>query len=99
FRYADGEPWVLDGLSLRVASGESVVLTGPSGCGKTTLLKIMLGQLLPVEGEVLIGGMPLTQIGLTSYRTLIGAVMQDDRLFAGSLADNISFFDSAPDQS
>lgn len=98
FRYADGEPWILDGLSLHVASGESVVLTGPSGCGKTTLLKIMLGQLLPVEGEVLIGGMPLTQIGLTYYRTLIGAVMQDDRLFAGSLADNICFFDTAPDQ-
>ncbi|MBS0453567.1 MAG: peptidase domain-containing ABC transporter [Proteobacteria bacterium] len=98
FRYADGEPWIIDGLSIHIASGESVVLTGPSGCGKTTLLKIMLGQLLPVEGEVLIGGRPLTQIGLTYYRTLIGAVMQDDRLFAGSLADNICFFDSAPDQ-
>lgn len=98
FRYADGEPWILDGLSMHIASGESVVLTGPSGCGKTTLLKIMLGQLLPTEGEVLIGGMPLTQIGLTYYRTLVGAVMQDDRLFAGSLADNICFFDGAPDQ-
>jgi ATP-binding cassette subfamily B protein RaxB len=98
FRYADGEPWVVDGLSMRIGNGEAVVLVGPSGCGKTTLLKIMLGQLQPVEGDVLVGGVPLAQLGLTYYRNLIGAVMQDDRLFAGSLADNISFFDSAPDQ-
>jgi ATP-binding cassette, subfamily B, bacterial CvaB/MchF/RaxB len=98
FRYADGEPWVVQGLSLRVAAGESVVLVGPSGCGKTTLLKIMLGQLNPIEGEVLIGGVPLAQLGLDAYRSMIGAVMQDDQLFAGSLADNISFFDNAPDQ-
>jgi ATP-binding cassette, subfamily B, bacterial CvaB/MchF/RaxB len=98
FRYADGEPWIVDGLNMTIAAGESVVLVGPSGSGKTTLLKIMLGQLKPVEGEVLVGGMPLSQIGLSYYRSMIGAVMQDDRLFAGSLADNICFFDSAPDQ-
>jgi ATP-binding cassette, subfamily B, bacterial CvaB/MchF/RaxB len=77
---------VIDGLSLAVRAGESVALIGPSGCGKTTLLKIMLGQLEPVEGEVLIGGMPLKQLGLSYYRSLIGTVMQNDRLFAGSLA-------------
>jgi ATP-binding cassette, subfamily B, bacterial CvaB/MchF/RaxB len=98
FRYADGEPWIIDGLNMQVGNGEAVVLVGPSGCGKTTLLKIMLGQLQPVEGEVLIGGIPLAQLGLAYYRSLIGAVMQDDQLFAGSLADNISFFDSAPNQ-
>jgi ATP-binding cassette, subfamily B, bacterial CvaB/MchF/RaxB len=98
FRYADGEPWVIDGLSLTVHQGESVALIGPSGCGKTTLLKIMLGQLEPNEGEVLIGGLPLKQLGLAYYRSMIGTVMQNDRLFAGSLADNISFFDTALDQ-
>ncbi len=98
FRYADGEPWIINGLNMHVGNGEAVVLVGPSGCGKTTLLKIMLGQLQLVEGEVLIGGIPLAQLELAYYRSLIGAVMQDDRLFAGSLADNISFFDSTPDQ-
>ncbi len=98
FRYADGEPWVIDDLNLHVHAGESVALVGPSGCGKTTLLKIMLGQLEPNEGEVLIGGMPLKQLGLAYYRSLLGTVMQNDRLFAGSLADNICFFDPTPDQ-
>jgi ATP-binding cassette subfamily B protein RaxB len=93
FRYAADEPWVLKDLNLLIAAGESVAITGPSGCGKTTLLKIMLGQLKPEEGEVLVGGVPLKQLGLQAYRDMIGVVMQDDRLFAGSVAENIALFD------
>ena len=93
FRYADGEPWVLRGCSLRIGSGESVAITGPSGCGKTTLVKVMLGLLEPTEGEVLFGGVPIRKIGVKRFRSMVGAVMQDDQLFAGSLADNISFFE------
>jgi ATP-binding cassette, subfamily B, bacterial CvaB/MchF/RaxB len=99
FRHSDGEPWLFDGLNLKIEAGESVAIVGPSGCGKTTLVKIMLGQLIPQEGEVLIGGLPLRQIGLSFYRSQIGTVMQNDRMFAGSLADNICFFDTTPDQS
>lgn len=98
FRYAAGEPWVLDGVNFSVSAGESVAITGPSGCGKTTLLKIMLGQLEPQEGEVLVGGVPLRQLGLQRHRDRIGVVMQDDRLFAGSLAENIALFDSRIEQ-
>ena len=97
FRYAAGEPWVLDGVSFTVAAGESVAITGASGCGKTTLLKIMLGQLEPQEGEVLAAGVPLRQLGLQRHRDRIGVVMQDDRLFAGSLAENIALFESRID--
>jgi ATP-binding cassette, subfamily B, bacterial CvaB/MchF/RaxB len=93
FRYAQGEAWVLRNVSVHIRAGESVAIAGPSGCGKTTLLKIMLGQLQPEEGEVLIGGIPLKQLGLKTYREHIGVVMQDDQLFAGSFAENISFFD------
>jgi ATP-binding cassette subfamily B protein RaxB len=84
---------------MNIRAGESVAISGPSGCGKTTLLKIMLGQLQPEEGEVLIGGIPLKQLGLRHYRDQIGVVMQDDHLFAGSLAENIAFFDPSTDQS
>ena len=99
YRYAEGEPWVLENVNMTIQAGESVALVGPSGCGKTTLLKIMLGLIEPTEGEVLIGGITLKQLGASHYRSMIGAVMQDDRLFAGSLADNISFFDNCADQS
>jgi ATP-binding cassette subfamily B protein RaxB len=98
YRYATGEPWVLRNVSMEIKPGESVAIAGPSGCGKTTLLKIILGQLQPEEGDVLIGGIAIKQLGLKAYRELIGVVMQDDRLFAGSLAENIAFFDHATDQ-
>ncbi|MDK2122578.1 peptidase domain-containing ABC transporter [Parachitinimonas caeni] len=98
FRYADTEPWVIDGVSLKIEAGESVVIVGQSGCGKTTLLKILLGLIPPTEGEILIGGSPLKGLGLRNYREMLGAVMQDDQLFAGSIADNVAFFNADHDQ-
>ena len=99
FRYADGEPEVLSRVNLRIEPGESVAITGASGCGKTTLLKIMLGVLEPTEGEVRIGAtgatVPLQRLGLQRWRQMVGVVMQDEPLFSGSVADNISFFDPA----
>lgn len=94
FRYAEGEPWILNGIDLIVRPGENLALVGPSGCGKSTLCKIILGLLPPTEGEVLIDNIPISQLGLRAYRQLVGTVMQDDVLLAGSIADNISFFDN-----
>lgn len=97
FRYGDGEPWILRDTHLLLKAGQSVALVGPSGCGKTTLLKVLLGLLEPQEGEVLYGGIPVKHLGLQNYRRRIGTVMQEDVLLAGSIADNISFFDVQPD--
>jgi ATP-binding cassette subfamily B protein RaxB len=99
FRYADGEPWILRDLNLVINQNESVAIIGPSGCGKTTLLKILLGLLQPTDGEVLLDGIPIKRIGLPTYRSMIGAVLQDDALFTGSIAENISFFAVNSDQS
>ncbi|HEX8613660.1 MAG TPA: peptidase domain-containing ABC transporter [Telluria sp.] len=96
FRYGAGEPWVLDGIDLEIAAGESVAIVGPSGCGKTTLLRLLASLLEPVSGEIEVDGRALNQGGLGEYRAQIGVVMQDDQLFAGSIADNISFFADAP---
>jgi ATP-binding cassette subfamily B protein RaxB len=97
FRYADGEAEVLRGLNFAIEPGESVAIVGPSGCGKTTLLKLMLGIHAPAAGELRIGGAPLAQLGLARWRSMVGTVMQDDALLAGSVADNICFFDDAPE--
>jgi ATP-binding cassette, subfamily B, bacterial CvaB/MchF/RaxB len=70
---------------------------GPSGGGKTTLMKIMLGLLEPTGGEVLIDGVPLAVIGARIYREQVAAVMQEDQLLSGSIADNICFFDAGFD--
>jgi ATP-binding cassette subfamily B protein RaxB len=97
FRYSDNEPTIITDFNLDVAPGECVAIAGPSGAGKTTLLKILAGLLRPTSGTVLIDDVPLQAIGLEAYRTQIGCVLQDDRLFAGSIAENIAGFSPSID--
>jgi ATP-binding cassette subfamily B protein RaxB len=97
FRYADGEPFVIEDCSFEVKPGESLAIVGPSGCGKTTLLKLMLGLLEPTTGTIRVGGVDVRKLGLRNYRGMVGAVMQEDRLFAGSVAENIAFGEESID--
>lgn len=96
FSYSEEQVPILNNVNLTLNSGDSIAITGPSGAGKTTLMKIMLGLLQPTSGTVLLDGKDITQLGLKNYRKQIAAVMQDDTLLAGSIADNISFFDPQP---
>lgn len=96
-RYGVDEPWILRHLSLAVRSGTCFAITGPSGCGKTTLMKVLMGLLPATEGTIFLDGRDIRLIGAESYRCRIAGVMQDDGLFAGSIAENISCFDDRPD--
>ena len=98
FRHAADEPWLFRGLDLAIAAGEHVVVTGPSGCGKSTLLKLLAGLLAPDAGELLVDGRPLARYGRQRYRAMLAAVMQEDRLFSGTVADNIAQFPAVPDR-
>ena len=98
FRYAESSPEILGGVTLYIPAGQSVAIAGPSGCGKTTLANLLLGVYTPTQGRIRIGSMPLEQFGIEHWRSQVGTVMQDDVLFAGSIADNISFFDGKPEQ-
>lgn len=93
FAWGDAQTPVLQHLDLDIQEGESVAIIGASGCGKTTLMKLLLGLLQPNSGDIRIGGCELRQLGVSQYRNMVGSVMQDDQLFAGSIADNICFFD------
>jgi len=98
FRYAEHEPLVLEGVNLDVCAGESVAVVGPSGCGKSTLIHVMLGVLSPSSGDVLMGGLRLSTIDPEVLRRTVASVTQGDTLFAGSIADNICFFDAHANQ-
>ena len=98
FRYAESEPFVLENVNLTVEPGEFITIMGPSGGGKTTLVKVMLGLLEPTSGEILIDGIPLSAVGARTFREQVAAVMQEDHLLSGSIADNICFFDPDYDQ-
>jgi ATP-binding cassette subfamily B protein RaxB len=98
FRYAEREPYVLNGLDFAVAAGECVAIVGASGCGKSTLVNLLLGVLPVSEGEIVIAGTRVGGGAPPDSRHRVGSVTQNDTLFAGTIADNISFFDAAADQ-
>ena len=91
FRYSETEDPIFENISFSIASGQSAAIVGPSGCGKTTLLKVMMGLLKADSGQILVDGVDINK--RDDYRTQIAAVMQDDQLLSGSVADNIACFD------
>ena len=97
FAYGSNEGFVLRGFSCRIEPGQLVVLTGPSGSGKSTFLKLLAGLETLVEGRLLADGKEVGRLQRRDYRRQLGLVLQGDVLFRGSIAENISFFDPAPD--
>jgi ATP-binding cassette, subfamily B, bacterial CvaB/MchF/RaxB len=97
YRYAPSDPLVLEGINLTIEPGEHVAITGPSGGGKSTLVKLLLGLVEPISGEILVDGLPLDRFGYRSFHSQIAAVLQEDSLFGGSLSDNIALFDDQID--
>jgi ATP-binding cassette subfamily B protein RaxB len=90
FRYSDTEPWLLEDVTFRIAPGECVAIVGPSGAGKSTLLKLMAGLLKPQSGDVIVNGHSVCK-SRAAVLGNVGFVLQDDSLFAGTIADNIAF--------
>ncbi|HDW8253984.1 TPA: peptidase domain-containing ABC transporter [Escherichia coli] len=98
YRYNSQSAPIFSALSLSVAPGESVAITGASGAGKTTLMKVLCGLFEPDSGRVLINGIDIRQIGINNYHRMIACVMQDDRLFSGSIRENICGFAEEMDE-
>jgi len=83
--------WVLKGLDLHIAKGEHVALVGATGEGKTTVLKLLSRFYDVQRGAVLIDGVDVRALELTSLRRLFAVVLQEVTLFSGSLLDNLTF--------
>lgn len=98
FQYDGISKPVLSDMNLLVQAGESVAIVGTSGIGKTTLMKIMAGLLTPTSGTILFNGIDIHHAGLNNYRKCIACVLQDDKLFSGSIAENIISFSEQKDE-
>lgn len=93
FAYSDDEPNIIDNLSFHIKDKESVAIVGATGCGKSTLMSLLMGELTPKSGEIKIAGKIHQNMAELNTLGIIACVSQDDTLFAGSLIENISFFD------
>ncbi|HUG40729.1 MAG TPA: ABC transporter ATP-binding protein [Longimicrobiales bacterium] len=89
FRYPGTERDVLRDVSFTVPAGATVALVGPTGSGKSTVVALVSRLYDPVEGEVLLDGVPLPEIPLARLRSAIGLVPQDAFLFSETIAENI----------
>lgn len=96
FKYSENDPYVLNGINFKIPMNQSVAIIGATGCGKTTLLHVLLGVFPQNEGEIEVMGKNIEKLGLNAIRDQVATVLQDDVLFAGSIADNIHFFDENP---
>lgn len=90
FSYS-GSPKGLQINSLVIRPGEKIGVIGPVGSGKSTLLRLLSGMYLPKEGRILLDGLDVSQISRPSLADRIGYIQQDQRLFSGSLRENLVF--------
>jgi ABC-type multidrug transport system fused ATPase/permease subunit len=90
FEYSDDVP-VLRHVSFRAPAGSTTALVGSSGSGKSTLISLVMAFNRPLSGAVTVDGFDLASVRLKDYRTQLGVVLQDNFLFDGTIAENISF--------
>lgn len=89
FRYRESLPMVIDDLSLKIKPGQYLAVVGATGCGKSTLLRLIMGFEKPQKGAIYYDGKDLNSIDLRSLRKKIGVVLQNGKLFQGSIYSNI----------
>ncbi|PHM28326.1 peptidase domain-containing ABC transporter [Xenorhabdus innexi] len=92
FSYDSQSKPIFNNINIAILPGESVAIVGPSGAGKTTLMKVLCGLFEPDSGKVFIDKIDIQQLGINNYRKMVGCVMQDDKLFSGSIRENICGF-------
>lgn len=89
FRHAENLPYLYRNFDFQLGSGECVALMGASGSGKSTLAKLLLGTYMPTDGQIRVNGCDIRTMPVGELRSHFGVVLQDARVFSGSLYDNL----------
>ncbi|MBQ4598706.1 MAG: ABC transporter ATP-binding protein [Clostridia bacterium] len=89
FAYENGVE-VLHDVSLKITAGEKIAIVGYNGAGKTTLIKLLMRFYDVTGGEILLNGINIKEYDLDAYRKVIGAVFQDYKIFAATVAENVA---------
>jgi subfamily B ATP-binding cassette protein MsbA len=98
FEYKEGVP-VLNDVSFNAPAGSVTALVGPSGAGKSTIIGLVMAFRQPQSGRVIVDGHDLRDLRLRDYRKQLAVVLQDEFLFDGTVAENVSYGNSAATES
>ena len=99
FKYPGaGSPYVIKDINLYVEKGKITALVGESGCGKSTLIKLMLGFYIPQKGSLRLSGKDVSDIDGQDWLRHCGVVMQEARIFSGTILENICMSDKYPNE-
>lgn len=90
FKYPGSDEWALRHVNLTLNIGERLALVGRNGSGKTTLIKLLVRLFKPTEGMITLNDIDIQKYDEDEYRSLLGVVFQDFRLFAYSIAENVA---------
>lgn len=92
--FAYGNQPIITDASFDIPAGRITVLQGPSGSGKTTIIDLLIGLHRPSSGSILVDGVPLDDISLKAWRSMIGYVPQELSLLHGSIRENVALGDA-----
>jgi ATP-binding cassette subfamily B protein len=91
FRYTEqARTNAIENIDLEILPGQTVALVGRSGCGKSTLIKMLMRLYDPTSGRITVDGQDISKVNLASWRTQVGAVLQESFLFSGTIRENIA---------
>lgn len=90
FAYTEDKP-LIENLNLVVKPGEKVAIVGPTGGGKTTIVNLLMRFYDPVSGSIRVDGRDITEMDRSEVRKIFGMVLQDTKLFSGTVYDNIAY--------
>jgi ABC-type multidrug transport system fused ATPase/permease subunit len=91
FKYSSSDKPILKNFNLKIKSGEKIAITGKSGCGKSTIVKLLIGILSPLSGDILIDNVDIINYDNILLKKRIGYVAQDSILFTDTIANNIAY--------
>lgn len=90
FRYRADTP-LIDGLNLKVASGQRIAIVGPTGCGKTTMINLLMRFYDVTGGRIDLDGWDIRDLTRSSLRAQYGMVLQESWIFSGTVRENIAY--------
>ncbi len=91
FKYDEQERCTVQNLSFHLRPGKSLALVGKSGTGKTTIIKLILGMLMPQSGKIRVDGIAIEELDLTGFRNHVAVVPQNVVLFSGTVYENLTY--------